>query len=87
MTLSKLVKGLGYDVDVHGFRTSFKTWTPRHTNTPSDVAEAALAHAVKDKTEAEHAPLDFLERREKLIARWVGFILTVGLDDQNIVRL
>ena len=26
MTLSKLVKELGFDVDVHGFRTSFKTW-------------------------------------------------------------
>ena len=31
MTLSKLTKALGYDVDVHGFRTSFKTWTQERT--------------------------------------------------------
>lgn len=26
MTLSKLIKELGFDADVHGFRTSFRTW-------------------------------------------------------------
>ncbi len=54
MTLSKLTKELGYDVDVHGFRTSFKTWTQERTNTPRDVSEAALAHTVKDKAEAAY---------------------------------
>ena len=39
MTLSKLTKALGYDVDVHGFRTSFKTWTQERTNTARDVSE------------------------------------------------
>lgn len=70
MTLSKLVKALGYDVDVHGFRTSFKMWTQERTNTPRDVSEAALAHTVKDKAEAAYARSDFFDKRRKLMERW-----------------
>ena len=54
MTLSKLVKSLGYEVDVHGFRTGFKTWC-RANNAPREVSEAALAHTIKDKAEAAYA--------------------------------
>lgn len=70
MTLSKLTKALGYDVDVHGFRTSFKTWAQERTNTPRDVSEVALAHSVKDKAEAAYARSDFFEKRRKLMERW-----------------
>ena len=70
MTLSKMVKSLGYDVDVHGFRTSFKTWAQERTNTPRDVSEAALAHVVKDKAEAAYARSDFFEKRSKLMESW-----------------
>jgi integrase len=70
MTLSKLTKALGYDVDVHGFRTSFKTWTQERTNTPRDVSEAALAHTVKDKAEAAYARSDFFDKRRTLMERW-----------------
>lgn len=70
MTLSKLTKALGYDVDVHGFRTSFKTWAQERTNTPSDVAEAALAHTVKNKAEAAYARSDFFDKRRTLMKRW-----------------
>ncbi len=41
-TLSKLVKEEGFDVDVHGFRTSFRMWAQEQTNFPREVAEAAL---------------------------------------------
>ena len=70
MTLSKLTKALGYNVDVHGFRTSFKTWTQERTNTPRDVSEAALAHTVKDKAEAAYARSDFFDKRRTLMERW-----------------
>ena len=74
MTLSKLTKALGYDVDVHGFRTSFKTWTQERTNTPRDVSEAALAHTVKDKAEAAYARSDFFDKRRTLMERWAIFM-------------
>jgi len=74
MTLSKLTKALGYDVDVHGFRTSFKTWTQERTSTPRDVSEAALAHTVKDKAEAAYARSDFFDKRRKLMEIWANFL-------------
>ncbi|MBT0958918.1 tyrosine-type recombinase/integrase [Alphaproteobacteria bacterium KMM 3653] len=70
MTLSKLVKELGYDVDVHGFRTSFKTWCQERTNTPREVSEAALAHTIQNKAEAAYARSDLFEKRRTLMERW-----------------
>lgn len=85
MTLSKLVKALGYDVDVHGFRTSFKTWAQERTNTPRDVSEAALAHTVKDKAEAAYARSDFFEKRRGLMDSWS---LSVAKNtNQNVARI
>ena len=49
MTLSKLVKELGFEAHVHGFRTSFKTWALERTNTANEVSEMALAHTIKNK--------------------------------------
>jgi integrase len=74
MTLSKLVKGMGFDVDVHGFRTSFKTWAQEKTNSPREVSEAALAHTVKDKAEAAYARSDLFAKRRKLMERWAGYV-------------
>lgn len=76
MTLLKLTKALGYDVDVHGFRTSFKTWAQERTSTPRDVSEAALAHVVKDKAEAAYARSDFFEKRRFLMDRWSSFLIS-----------
>ncbi|WP_281859137.1 tyrosine-type recombinase/integrase [Litoreibacter halocynthiae] len=75
MTLTKLVKELGYDVHVHGFRTSFKTWAQEQTNSPRDVSEAALAHVVKDKAEAAYARSDFMGKRRKLMRQWEQFLI------------
>ncbi|MFX0546502.1 tyrosine-type recombinase/integrase [Roseovarius sp. S1116L3] len=74
MTLSKLVKEQGFDVDVHGFRTSFRTWAQEQTNFPREVAEAALAHVVKSKVEAAYARSDLLEKRRKMLESWAGYL-------------
>lgn len=84
MTLTKLVKALGYDVHVHGFRTSFKTWAQERTNTPRDVSEAALAHIVKDKAEAAYARSDFFEKRAVLMDSWASHLAD---STSTIVRL
>lgn len=76
MTLSKLVKELGYDVDVHGFRTTFRTWAQERTNTPREVVEKALAHTIKDKAEAAYARSDLFEKRRKLMESWAAHVLS-----------
>jgi integrase len=74
MTLSKLVKELGFDADVHGFRTSFRTWAQERTNFPREVAEAALAHTIKDKAEAAYARSDMFDKRRKMMEAWAAYL-------------
>lgn len=74
MTLSKLIKELGFDADVHGFRTSFRTWTQEQTNFPREVAEAALAHKVGDAAEQAYARSDLFEKRRKMMHTWSGYL-------------
>ena len=74
MTLSKLVKELDFAADIHGFRTSFRTWAQERTNFPREVAEAALAHAIKDKAEAAYARSDVFEKRRKMMDAWAGYL-------------
>lgn len=74
MTMSKLVKELGFDADVHGFRTSFRTWAQEHTSFPREVAEAALAHAVGDVVERSYARSDVLALRRKLMQAWADYL-------------
>lgn len=80
MTLSKLVKELGYAVDVHGFRTSFKTWATEKTNLPNDVSERALAHAVKSKVEAAYNRSDLFDLRRELMQRWEAYLTEANGD-------
>jgi integrase len=74
MTLSKLVKELGFDADVHGFRTSFRTWVQEQTDYPREVAEAALAHAVGDDVEQAYARSDLFEKRRTMMEAWAGYL-------------
>ena len=74
MTLSKLVKELGFKVDVHGFRSSFRTWAQEQTDYPREVAEAALAHAVGDEVEQAYARFDLFEKRRAMMADWAAFL-------------
>lgn len=74
MTLSKLIKELGFEVDIHGFRTSFRTWAQDLTDFPREVAEAALAHSVKDAAERAYARSDLFEKRRSMMDEWAKYI-------------
>lgn len=70
MTISKLVKELGFNADVHGFRTSFRTWAQEKTSYPREVAEAALAHLSGDAVERAYARSDLFEKRREMMNAW-----------------
>ncbi len=70
MTISKLVKELGFNADVHGFRTSFRTWAQEQTSYPREVAEAALAHLSGDAVERAYARSDLFEKRREMMDAW-----------------
>jgi integrase len=87
MTLSKLVKELGFDADIHGFRTSFRTWAQEKTNYPREVAEAALAHSIKDKAEAAYARSDVFEKRRKMMDAWASYIASGKAEVIKLARV
>ena len=74
MTLSKLVRELGFDAHVHGFRTSFRTWAQEKTDFPREVAEAALAHKVGDAVEQAYARSDLFEKRRMMMGNWASYL-------------
>ena len=73
-TFRKLANELGFDVDAHGFRSSFRVWTQERTNVAREVAEAALAHSIKDKSEAAYARSEIFEKRRQLMDAWANFL-------------
>ena len=84
MTLSKLIKELGFNVDVHGFRTSFRVWVQEKTTASFEVAEKALAHWTSNKVVAAYARSDLMEKRRQLMQRWADHLAQL---DGTFVRI
>lgn len=74
VAMLQVLKRLGRkDITVHGFRSTFRDWCAECTNYPSDVAEMALAHVLRDKTEAAYRRGDLLEKRARLMLEWARY--------------
>jgi integrase len=78
MTLTKLLRELKVPVTVHGFRSSFRDWASEETDVQGEVAEAALAHTVPNKTEAAYRRGSLLEKRRALMSGWGDFSVGRG---------
>lgn len=75
MSLSAILKRMKItNVTVHGFRSTFRDWAGEATSHPREVIEHALAHQLKNKSEAAYARSDLLEKRRKLMNDWAAFV-------------
>ena len=72
---------------VHGFRSTFRDWAAERSSFPREIAEAALAHTVRDKTEAAYQRGDMLEKRRKLMTAWAGYAATPPARTDNVVAM
>jgi integrase len=74
MAMLELLRGMaGKGYTVHGFRSAFSDWARDRTSYPRDVIELALAHAIKDKSEAAYRRGDALDKRRRLMSEWAKF--------------
>ena len=73
MALTRVLRRMKVDVTMHGFRSSFRDWAGDSTSFARDVVEAALAHAIENKTEAAYRRSDALEKRRALMAAWAAY--------------
>ncbi len=83
MTLRSVLRttGLADRATVHGFRTSFRTWTMERTDTPWEVAEAALAHRLGGAVAQAYARSDLFETRRVLMQRWADYLTVSSPSD------
>lgn len=77
MALRRMERG---DLTAHGFRSTFRDWAAERTNFPRAVCESALAHTLRDKTEAAYNRTDLFERRRELMASWSKFATSTPAD-------
>ncbi|MGB3501852.1 MAG: integrase arm-type DNA-binding domain-containing protein [Mesorhizobium sp.] len=64
----------GDDSTLHGLRSSFRDWAGDETHHPRDIIETALAHILKDKTEAAYRRSDALAKRRMLMDDWANYL-------------
>jgi integrase len=74
MTLTKVLALMGEPYTVHGFRSSFRDWVAEETQHPGDIAEAALAHVIPNKTEAAYRRGKLLKKRRIMMEDWADYL-------------
>lgn len=85
MAMLQCLRGIRAGVTVHGFRSAFRDWAGDNTSFPREVAEAALAHVIRNKSEAAYRRSDALNKRRKLMSAWQSFLGAVP--GGNVVKL
>ncbi len=73
-SFSRTLRRLGIAAVPHGFRSSFRDWAAEETDHPREVAEAALAHVVRNQVEAAYRRTDLFERRRRLMDDWAKYL-------------
>jgi len=73
MAMPMVLRRMGVDVTVHGFRSTFRDWVAEETMHSPEVAEMALAHTIRNKVEAAYRRSDLLERRRMLMNDWAKY--------------
>jgi integrase len=74
MIFLMMLRRLGATFTAHGFRSAFRDWASECTNFPREVCEMALAHSIKDKTEAAYRRGDLYQKRRELMVAWNQYI-------------
>ncbi|MFL9149810.1 tyrosine-type recombinase/integrase [Escherichia coli] len=59
----------------HGFRSSFRDWCSEQRY-PHDLAERALAHTIRNKSEAAYHRTDLLNERRPMMQAWADYVMS-----------
>ena len=73
-------------VTAHGFRSAFRDWCGDEGEVPRELAEAALAHVIKDQVERAYRRKTAIERRRKVMQQWCDYCLPPSTTVVNIVQ-
>lgn len=74
------------DIVPHGFRSTARVFFAECTDFPREVAEAVLAHQVKDKVEAAYQRGDYLDKRRVLMDIWAAHCVKTSKQSTAMCR-
>jgi len=80
-----LLKRMGRDETLHGFRATFKSWSTDQTNFQREVIEMALAHKIGNDVEASYLRTSAIDKRRALMQAWADYC--GGEQSLKVVRL
>jgi len=75
MAMLELMRESGFEWVPHGFRSTFRDWAAERTDFARDLAEMALAHTIRNETEAAYRRGDLFEKRRAMMLAWQSFLL------------
>jgi integrase len=73
-------------VTAHGFRSAFWDWCGDEGDVPRELAEASLAHVIKDTTERAYRRKSAVERRRAVMQQWCDYCLPPSTTVVNIAQ-
>ena len=85
--MSSVIRRMGKagEITVHGFRSTFRDYVAEKTSFDGTIAELALAHKVRNKTQAAYQRGDLLEKRRELMQHWADY--SYQINKPKIVKL
>ena len=87
MAMAMLLRRMGRDATVHGFRSAFRDWAAECTGYPHEVCEMALAHTIENKAEAAYRRGDLFEKRRRLMDDWASFCSAAAIAGATITPI
>lgn len=87
MAMAMLLRRMGVDVTVHGFRSAFRDWAAECTGYAHEVAEMALAHTIGNAVERAYRRGDLFEKRRRLMADWAGYCASDRATGSDVVPI
>ena len=83
--MSEMLKGMGVNATVHGFRSSFRDWCGDRTAFDRETIELALAHQIK--TEKAYRRQTAIAKRTRLMQQWCDFLSVPVGAKENVVSM
>ena len=73
MTLTKALRTIDCPYDVHGLRSTFRTWAEEKTEYRHEIKEAALGHKIPSAVERAYNRAELMQHRRALMDDWAAF--------------
>ena len=87
MSMAMLLRRMGVEFTVHGFRSAFRNWAAEQA-VPFEVAESCLAHSVGNAVTQAYLRTTMTERRRPIMIEWARHVLgePAAVDELRMVE-